>query len=1291
MRIVVDLQGAQSSVSRARGVGRYSIGFARALAQGAGPHQIWIALSALFPETIEPIRAAFEELLPQEQIVVWRTLPSVAARDSSTAWKREIGECVREAFLADLKPDLIHVSSLFEGFVDSAVTSIGRFEGLSPTSMTLYDLIPLMHRAQYLDNPLMESWYERKLTDLRRADLWLAISESSRNEGLECLNLPPEWVFNISTAADEMFRPTASSVDDQEALRQRYSLTGPFIMYTGGVDRRKNIETLIDAYAVLPDSVRRGHQLAIVCSATEEETAQLKRLARRRGIGSGELVITGFVPDHDLVALYNACTLFIFPSWHEGFGLPALEAMSCGAAAIGADAPGVRDVIGRKDALFDPHSETDMSAKLQAVLTNSAFRQDLRQYALQRAQVFSWANTARRALDAFETLHHRHRSRTFEQKGSSRERRLRLAYVSPLPPERSGIADYAAQLLPELARHYDIDAIVDQPAVEDPWIRSNVCCRTVEWFEENASTYDRILYNFGNSAYHRHMFAMLERHPGVVVLHDFFLSGVIAHMDRVGYAPDAWPTALYSSHGYQAVREATLAPDASDAVWKYPANLPVLERAAGVIVHSEFARELARNWYGERYGSDWIIIPMLRKATPSLMRVESREQLGWGEEEFVVCCFGMMGPTKLNHRLIEAWTSFPLGGDQRCRLVFVGENDFGEYGIECARAIARSARAKRVSCTGFLDPEQYRNHLLGADVAVQLRARSRGETSAAVLECMAYGLPTIVNALGAVAELPADCIVRLPATFSNAELQSALLAVRQDTAWAREIGRRASAHMSAYHNPRAIADQYQQAIERFFDTTSPPRANRLATAIAEVTKSVSATDDEWLTLASCIAENEQCRSNSPRQWLIDISELVRRDAKSGIQRVVRAIMTSWLAMPPDGFRVEPVYCDLRGAYRYARKFTTEFLGMGTTVFDDELVEPRPGDVFVALDLFLHLLPERNVSYEAMRLQGVRIFFIVYDLLLVRRPDLFFEGGSENFRSWLESLARFADGAICISKTVADELVDWLDNMPVPRERSVRIGWFHLGGIESRRSTKDLSTEAALILDRLRQRPSVLMVGTLEPRKAHAQALAAFEAMWERGTDANLVIAGKAGWMVDLLVKRVNEHPERGQRLFWIENATDDELGSLYEACSGVLMASEGEGFGLPLVEAAKHGCPILARDLPIFREVAGEYATFFSGLTAASLAMALTTWLVAVKDGSVPRPDPSRILTWDESARWLTEIILHDRWYRTWSAVRDEASQHRNITADQSGLDSASAPPRRMPWRARMPAAGRRG
>lgn len=116
-----------------------------------------------------------------------------------------------------------------------------------------------------------------------------------------------------------------------------------------------------------------------------------------------------------------------------------------------------------------------------------------------------------------------------------------------------------------------------------------------------------------------------------------------------------------------------------------------------------------------------------------------------------------------------------------------------------------------------------------------------------------------------------------------------------------------------------------------------------------------------------------------------------------------------------------------------------------------------------------------------------------------------------------------------------------------------------------------------VLSTLRASPSFLMVGTIEPRKGHAQTIAAFDELWSRGFDINLVIVGKQGWMVETLSERLRTHPEFGQRLFWLEGISDEYLEKLYVASACLIAASEGEGFGLPLIEAAQHKLPIIAR------------------------------------------------------------------------------------------------------------------
>ena len=166
-----------------------------------------------------------------------------------------------------------------------------------------------------------------------------------------------------------------------------------------------------------------------------------------------------------------------------------------------------------------------------------------------------------------------------------------------------------------------------------------------------------------------------------------------------------------------------------------------------------------------------------------------------------------------------------------------------------------------------------------------------------------------------------------------------------------------------------------------------------------------------------------------------------------------------------------------------------------------------------------------------------------------------------------------------------------------------------------------------------------MVGTIEPRKGHEQVLSAFESLWRGDLDANLVIVGKQGWMVEQLIDRIRAHPELGKRLFWLEGPGDDQLQRLYEVSNCLLVASLGEGFGLPLLEAAVHGLPILARDLPVFREVAGDCATYFRGSEPQELADAIVRW-VEENERGIHRPSrdiPCR--TWRQSAGELMDRL----------------------------------------------------
>ena len=1013
MRIVIDLQGAQSTGSRSRGIGRYSLSLALAIVRYRGQHEVLLALNGRFQESVGAIRSAFEGLLPPENIRVWHPLGSVSGLGSGNDWRRHSSEMLREAFLASLEPDIVHVSSLFEGLTDDAVTSIGLFTNSFPTAVTLYDLIPLIHRRPYLENPLVEKWYMHKVGYLRKADLCLAISDSSRKEGVDYLGLPIDRVVNVSTASDGHFSKLEISSDREAILRREYGLKRPFVMYTGGIDHRKNIEGLIRSFASLEESLRNSHQLAIVCSVQPENRQALRKLAESHGLTNGEIVFTGFIPEDDLVALYNICKLFVFPSLHEGFGLPALEAMHCGAPVIGANASSIPEVIGWDEALFDPHSDKAIAVAITRGLTDEAYRKALITHGQKQATCFSWDESAKRAIAAMERLHVERQP----IRQVSRDSRRKLAYVSPLPAERSGIADYSAELLPELVKFYAIDVIVAQESVSDEWIKSNCTIRSVDWLVRNSDQYDRVLYHFGNSAFHEHMFDLLKTVPGVIVLHDFYLSGIMAYRDARGGADEGvWAKELYHSHGYGAFAERYLAMDPAEVIWKYPCNLSVLQEALGVIVHSRNSMRLVHDWYGSLASVDWVEIPLVRDSRVKLSREDSRTALGLDENDCLVCSFGMLGPTKLNHRLLDAWLKSGLADRSDCHLVFVGENHGGEYGNQLMDRIRDTNAGDRIRITGWADETLFRSYLAAADIGVQLRTLSRGETSAAVLDCMNYGLATIINANGSMADLPEVGVCMLPDDFTDDQLINSLQNFVGDTKKRSELGRSARELIVNRHNPTVCAKQYHDAIETFYGKAS----KGLHSLVGAIGALEGETGKDLPSLASAIAI-----SIPPvvkvKQVFVDVSELLEGGSRAEIQRVVRGILLEWLRHPMVGVRVEPVYAKLDRGYYYARQFSLKLLDSPLASLPDEPIDFYFGDIFIGCASQSKIGISHLEYIQEMHHQGVCVKFLVHDVVDISN---FMGGSSEQHRNWGSVIAK-SNGAICLSKSLADELAAWL--------------------------------------------------------------------------------------------------------------------------------------------------------------------------------------------------------------------------------------------------------------------------
>lgn len=446
--------------------------------------------------------------------------------------------------------------------------------------------------------------------------------------------------------------------------------------------------------------------------------------------------------------------------------------------------------------------------------------------------------------------------------------------------------------------------------------------------------------------------------------------------------------------------------------------------------------------------------------------------------------------------------------------------------------------------------------------------------------------------------------------------------------------------------PSTLEASAKAALDALLVHPGPAPSDHLHHDRAAVLHQLAALDEIPLPeLAYCLARLPD--PSAPRQLLMDVTAIVQHDLKTGIERVVRTQLMDLLRRVPSGLRVLPVYLSDRGGrwhYRYAHAYAAHLLGKTTPAAADTEVDIQAGDIFYGADYSPHTLAAaaQGGLFDYWRARGVTLHFVVYDLLPVLRHEFFPEGAGQTQVAWLRAVSSCAHQILCISRAVADDLASWLaaEQIDAPTLRALHLG--------ADLDDADQNLLAEGLPPAVTTAPAFLMVGTLEPRKGHLQAIAAFEQLWAAGIDVRLVIIGHEGWRgmpdanrrtIPQLVARLHNHPELNRRLFWLRGPNDAVLRQAYADCACLLAASEGEGFGLPLIEAARYGLPILARGIPVFREVAGTHATYFNGLDAPSLATAVENWLAAKARGEVVTSTGMPWLTWHQNVDALLGFL----------------------------------------------------
>lgn len=759
-QLVLDVQTLQNPFFGERGIPRYTSELSRAVLHAGAP----VAAIVLNPNLPYP-RGLHPDLSASGK-VGW---------NSARAFRR----------IAEQGPVAYHVMSPFEAPRPAqAVLPAFALESGAAQVFTIHDMIPALFPV-FAKGSDLDRMYRGRLDLIRRSDLVLTLSESTRNDALRLLDLDPQKVAMVGAGASEFFRPPMPGESPGLALAGHLpQITRPFVLAVTGVfglDKRKNTEMLLEAYADLPESVRRDHQLVVTCKLSDADRSSWNDLAGRLGLRSGEVVLTGFVPDTILRALYQRASLFVYPSLYEGFGLPALEAARCGCPTITSNSSSMPEILEFEAATFDPTDGTGLGSLIDRSLTDSAFGAQLADAARWASEIHTWERVAERAIEAYGRIEPPAPRHT-----GSRPSRLRVALVGPLTPVVSGMADYNRNVSDALGELCELDVFAEPGSLQP-----GSAGRGYRNFHAGAfgpvmspASYDAIFYSLGNAPQHMVTYELALRHAGVAWFADVSLARLhmayaMARMPREEARAFVRSTTahLYKERSALGVAEG----DDWEDYWAWERagirlTAELSGRSRGFVVGSELARSIAELDLGpfSPVPPSWVV-PV---AVPSF-----RGAVGAAGDGALVVALGNLAPWTRPDVLLEAVAI--LNRERPVRLTFVGEADedllVSLKSLACVLGLDGA-----VEITGRLDYDAYLRRAAGATCAVQLRADGLVSGSLALADALAARLP-VVTSVWASRDLPAGSVVEVAPDIGPDRLAQAVGAVLGDAARRRSL------------------------------------------------------------------------------------------------------------------------------------------------------------------------------------------------------------------------------------------------------------------------------------------------------------------------------------------------------------------------------------------------------------------------------------------------------------------------------------------------------------------------
>jgi len=473
-------------------------------------------------------------------------------------------------------------------------------------------------------------------------------------------------------------------------------------------------------------------------------------------------------------------------------------------------------------------------------------------------------------------------------------RKPRVAYFSPFGPDPSGISDYSEELLPHLARHWDMDLFVDgyvptHPATDKHRI---IDCDEIDPVPLLAD-YDAVVYHIGNSNSHDYIYDTLMLWPGLVVLHELSLQHLMASRTIDAGRKDVYMAEMRAQHGREGADRARLTLWGSEpAPWEsepitYPLNRRVISQATGVLTHSDFVERQVHDIFPDlmvrRVEHHAFPVP---KEARELRRSRRAEAASPTKRDFTFVSAGNLTPTKQIELLLRALSMLRKRSSFRCRLLGQGRlKHRAEYLIDSL------GLAEEVEMVGRVEKNELYCALLEADVSVCLREPTLGETSGIVMRSLACGTPVLVSDTGWFRELPDDVAYKVPsADMSGNQLADVLEDLIRDRTTLRKKASAARAYAKE-RSPRKSALGYAAFVEA--GGIFPNRW--VGRGLQRITARMRSLDVEW---PGCAAKLRATRYIEMSDWHNSGSAQAIRDRRSRRKSRLRTLARSAGELPP---------------------------------------------------------------------------------------------------------------------------------------------------------------------------------------------------------------------------------------------------------------------------------------------------------------------------------------------------------------------------------------------------------